>query len=71
MVRLRDVARMELVSGWNTTTSLDGKPCVMLLVARTFDADAQETTKVVREQLKKLQGLAPEGLELKVIDGEQ
>jgi multidrug efflux pump subunit AcrB len=68
MVRLRDVAKIELASGWNTTTSLDGKPCVLLLVARSYDADAKETAKAVRERVKKLQELAPEGLEMRLID---
>jgi RND family efflux transporter MFP subunit len=67
-LKLRDVARIELVSGWSTTTTLDGKSCVILLVSRTFDADAKETEKAVRERLKKLQEAAPAGIELRVVD---
>lgn len=68
IVRLKDVARLDEVAVWNTTTTLDGKPCVILLVSRAFDADARETAKAVRERLKKLQESAPEGLEMRVID---
>lgn len=68
IVRLKAVASLDVVTAWNTTTTLDGKPCVTLLVSRTFDADGKETEKAVRERLKKLQESAPEGLEVRVID---
>jgi RND family efflux transporter MFP subunit len=67
MVRLRDVARVETTSGFETTTSVDGKPCVMLTVSRIVDADEKATAKAVREKLDELKKALPEGLELKVV----
>jgi len=70
VIYLRDVARLELESGWSTTTVLDGKPCVMLLVSRTADADPRATAKAVRAKLADLAKSFPAGLECKVIGEE-
>lgn len=68
-VRLRDVARFERVSVADTVTSLDGKPCVVLLVHRPLSADARETAKAVRAKVAELGKAAPAGVEVRVIDG--
>jgi multidrug efflux pump subunit AcrB len=67
-IRLKDVARIEMVSRWNTTATLDGKPCVMLLVSRNVDADAKETAKAVQAKLETLKKALPTGIELKVVE---
>jgi RND family efflux transporter MFP subunit len=68
VVRLKDVATFEMVSATGTLTSLDGKPCVVLMVSRTTDADANETAKAVQAAVDKLAKSLPAGLELRVID---
>jgi RND family efflux transporter MFP subunit len=68
VIRLRDVARVEIVTGWGAATALDGKPCAILLVARAADADARATAKVVRARLADIAKTFPEGIAYKVID---
>ncbi len=70
-VRLRDVARFEMVAGWNTTTTLDGKPCVLLLVSRQVDVDAKDTAKAVQAKLEAIQKALPAGVACKVIEAEK
>jgi RND family efflux transporter MFP subunit len=71
VVRLKDVATFEMVSATGTLTSLDGKPCVVLLVSRIADANERETEKAVRVALEKMAKALPAGLELRVVDGER
>jgi multidrug efflux pump subunit AcrB len=66
-IRLKDVASFEMVSATGTLTSLDGKPCVVLLVSRTVDADPNETRKAVRAALENAVKALPAGLEVRVI----
>ena len=69
-IHLKDVARVEVVSGWGTATSLDGKACVLLLVSRSVDADARDTARAVRAQLAELAKSFPVGVTFKVLDDE-
>jgi len=69
-IHLKDVARVEVVSGWGTATSLDGKACVLLLVSRAVDADARDTTRAVRAQLAELAKAVPVGIMFKILDDE-
>lgn len=70
VVYLRDVAAVELESGLSTATGLDGKPCVLLFLSRTADADPQATAKAARSRLADLAKAFPTGVECKVIDGD-
>jgi multidrug efflux pump len=70
VVRLKDVARVELVAGWSTVTSLDGKPGVFLLVHRSADADARGTAKAVRARLAELVKQFPSGIDYRVVEGD-
>lgn len=67
----KDVARVELVAGWSTVTSLDGKPGVFLLVHRSTDADARGTAKAVRARLAELAKKLPAGIDFRVVEGAQ
>ena len=69
-IRLKDLARVDVVAGWGTATNLDGKACVLLLVSRSADADARVTAKAVRAQLAELAKAFPVGVTFKVLDEE-
>jgi RND family efflux transporter MFP subunit len=71
MIRLRDVAKVEMTSGVSSMTTLDGKACVVLLISRTFDADAKETEKAVRERIEALKKVLPTGLDFRVIESDK
>jgi hypothetical protein len=68
VVRLRDVARLEVVAAVGSLSRLDGKPCVMLLVSRTADADADKTMKALNESIEKLKKTLPVGLDLQLVE---
>jgi len=54
-----DVARVVQAEGFGTVTTLDGKPCVTLLVYRTAEGSPRDTAKAVRDRLKNLEGRWP------------
>jgi RND family efflux transporter MFP subunit len=66
--RLKDVASFELAAGDATPMKLDGKPCVMLLLARGYEDDAAETVQRVTKQLTELRKAMPEGLECRLLE---
>jgi RND family efflux transporter MFP subunit len=53
-VRLSDIASIEQVSALDTLLSLDGKPCVLLAVARLPESEAAATAKGVRDRLTEM-----------------
>jgi RND family efflux transporter MFP subunit len=69
-IRLGTVMNVEVGEGWTNTTSVDGKPCALLLVSRLTDSDGKDTVKALRERLAELTKRLPEGLELKVVGEE-
>ena len=69
-IRLKDIAKIDVASGYNTTTKLDGKPCVVLTISRAVDADVAETMKQVQARLAELVKKLPEGIACRVIGQE-
>jgi multidrug efflux system membrane fusion protein len=69
-IRLRNVARLEMVSGFGTTATVDGKAAAVLLVSRLPDSDAKDAAKALKARVAELAKHLPEGLEIKVIDGD-
>jgi RND family efflux transporter MFP subunit len=69
-IHLRDVARLEVTTGFETTASLDGKAVAVLLVSRLPDADTKEAAKALKARVAELGKRLPDGLEIKFIDAE-
>jgi RND family efflux transporter MFP subunit len=67
VVRLRDVARVELgASRRDAQAALDSKPCVALVVHPAWDARPRKVNAAVRARLAELRGRLPEGLDLAI-----
>ncbi len=68
LVRLRDVARVELAAkDYSTESMLNGNPAATLAVYRATGANALETMKAVREELKRLSRTMPEDMAYEII----
>jgi len=68
LVRVRDVARVELgASSYGTSSIINGQTCLGMAVYRSSDANAIQTMKAVRTQLMELAKRQPKDLDYKVI----
>jgi hydrophobe/amphiphile efflux-1 (HAE1) family protein len=68
IVRLRDVARVELGSQqYDQTCTLDGKPSVALNVFQLPGTNAIDTARGVRDKMKKLKERFVDGLDYKIV----
>jgi multidrug efflux pump subunit AcrB len=68
IVRLRDVARVELGSRqYDQSCTLDGKPSVAVSIYQLPDSNALETAKGVYAKMKELKTRFPEGLDYKIV----
>jgi multidrug efflux pump len=68
IVRLRDVARVELGSQqYDQTCTLDGQPSVALSIFQLPGFNALETAKGVRAKMKDLKSRFPDGLEYQIV----
>ncbi|NBT14635.1 MAG: transporter, partial [Planctomycetia bacterium] len=64
LVRLRDVARVELgASGYDQTGRYDGRPVVALAVFQLPDTNALECSRAIQDRMKELARRFPPGLE--------
>jgi multidrug efflux pump subunit AcrB len=66
IVRLRDVARVELARDEAAAASLDGKPAVLLGIRLLSNARVNQVSRTVAEKLAELRTRAPDGLDLAV-----
>jgi multidrug efflux pump subunit AcrB len=66
VVRLRDVARVELGSDEGGNATLDGKPANLLGLYPLPNASASEVSRAVVEKLEELRSQAPDGLDIAV-----
>jgi RND family efflux transporter MFP subunit len=65
VVRLRDVARIELGAGRpDSRASLDGRPCVALVVHPGWKARPRQLSAALRQRIAALRSHLPEGLDL-------
>ncbi len=68
MVRVRDVARVELAAqSYSTESALNGKPAVTIAAYQSSSANALDTMAAVTAELKKLEERMPPGIEYRVI----
>ena len=68
LVRVRDIARVELGSkNYSTHSIINGQTCLGMGVYRSSDANALNTMKAVRAELKHLAKRMPEDVQYKVI----
>jgi len=68
VVRLRDVARVELGSQqYNQSCTLDGEPSVALSVFQLPGSNALETARGVYAKMDELKGRFPDGLEYQIV----
>ena len=68
IVRLRDVARVELgAQGYDQACTLDGKPSVALSVYQRPGSNALDTANSVRAKMEELKGRFPEGLDYAIV----
>ena len=68
VVRLRDVAKVELAGETYTTTSfLNGRPTIGMALYRATGANALDAMREVREELKLLSKSFPEDIDYKII----
>ena len=68
LVRVRDIARVELGSkNYSTHSIINGQTCLGMAVYRSSDANALDTMKAVRAELKRLAKQMPEDVQYKVI----
>ncbi len=68
LVRVRDVARVELgARDYGTHSIINGQPSLGMAVYRSSDANALDTMKAVRAELKHLAGRQPGDVQYKVI----
>jgi multidrug efflux pump subunit AcrB len=66
LIRLRDVARVEVGTNEGSNATLDGKPAVVLGIHPLPNAKASEVSRAVVEKLEELQRHAPDGLDIAV-----
>ncbi len=68
VVRLRDVARIELgAQAYDQTCTLDGQPSVALSIYQRPGSNALETARLVRTKMEELRARFPEGLEYAIV----
>ena len=68
LVRVRDVARVELgAKDYGTSSIINGQTCLGMAVYRSSDANAIDTMKAVRAELKHLAKRQPSDVQYKVI----
>ncbi len=68
VVRLRDVARIELgAQGYDQTCTLDNRPSVALSIYQRPGSNALETARLVRSKMEELRERFPEGLEYSIV----
>src|SRR4051812_25614454 len=68
IVRLRDVARIELgAQAYDQTCTLDGRPSVALSIYQRPGSNALETARLVRRKMQELKGRFPEGLDYAIV----
>src|SRR3954469_11306141 len=68
IVRLRDVARIELgAQGYDQTCTLDGRPSVALSIYQRPGSNALETARLVRLKMEELKGRFPTGLDYAIV----
>src|SRR3954467_13158823 len=68
IVRLRDVARIELgAQGYDQSCTLDGKPSVALSIYQRPGSHALETARLVRAKMEELKGRFPTGLDYAIV----
>jgi multidrug efflux pump len=68
IVRLRDVARVELGSRqYDQSCTLDGRPSVAVSIYQLPGSNALETAKGVYAKMRELKGRFPDGLEYKIV----
>src|SRR5512135_2272340 len=68
IVRLRDVARIELgAQGYDQTCNLDGRPSVALSIYQRPGSNALETARLVRRKMEELKGRFPPGLDYAIV----
>jgi multidrug efflux pump subunit AcrB len=68
IVRLRDVARVELGSQqYDQSCTLDGKPSVALSIFQLPGSNALDTAAGVYSKMKELKGRFPQGLDYKIV----
>jgi len=67
LVRLRDVARIELgAQGYDQDCTLDGRPTVALSVYQRPGSNALKTAQLVRAKMEELKARFPEGVDYKI-----
>ncbi len=67
LVRISDVARVELgAKDYSTYSIIDGQPTLAMAIYRSSDANALDTMKAVRAELKRLATRMPEDVEYNV-----
>ena len=68
MVRMRDVARIELgAQGYDQTCTLDGQPSVALSVYQLPGSNALKTADLVRAKMEELKEHFPQGVDYKIV----
>jgi multidrug efflux pump subunit AcrB len=68
VVRLRDVARVELgAQGYDQACTLDGRPTVALSVYQRPGSNALDTAELVRDKMKELKERFPEGVDYDIV----
>jgi multidrug efflux pump len=68
LVRLRDVARIELgAQGYDQSCKLDGQPSVALSIYQLPGSNALEIAGSVREKMQELKGRFPDGVDYAIV----
>ncbi|MBS0208117.1 MAG: efflux RND transporter permease subunit [Planctomycetes bacterium] len=68
LVRLRDVARVELGAlGYDQVCTLDGKPSVALSVFQLPGSNALKTAEEVKQKMRELKTRFPEGIDYSIV----
>src|SRR5262249_47216353 len=68
VVRLRDVARIELgAQQYDQSCTLDGQPSVALSVYQLPGSNALDTAKAVYKKMEELKGRFPDGLDYQIV----
>ncbi len=68
IVRLRDVARIELgAQSYSTSSQLNGSPTAMLTISQSPGANAINTADAVQAELERMRPTFPAGLDYKIV----
>jgi multidrug efflux pump len=68
IVRLRDVARIELgAQGYDQTCTLDGRPSVALSIYQRPGSNALETSELVKDKMEELKKRFPAGIDYAIV----